>query len=93
MKMYNLLLGVVGVGVGVVATMCMCRYARTAQGEKMRRAMERKLREGNQWAEQMVERTRHKAMEVGVETADMLSHKAHDAAERMQRHMNAVGVE
>ena len=35
MKMYNLLLGVVGVGVGVVAAMCMCRYARTAQGEKI----------------------------------------------------------
>lgn len=93
MKMYNLILGVVGVSVGVVAAMCIYRYARTAQGEKIRRNMERKLQEGNEWAEELVERARHKAMEVGVETADKLSQKAHDVAERMQHHMNAVSVE
>ena len=93
MKMYNLILGVLGVGVGALAAMCLYRYVRSAQGEMMRSTIEQKLQEGNEWAEQMVERTRHKAMEMGVESAEKLSQKAHDAAERMQRHMNAVAVE
>ena len=52
-----------------------------------------KLQESNKWAEHLVEHTRQKAMEVGVGTADRISQKARDAAERMQRHMNAIAVE
>lgn len=80
-------------GVGIIASLCMYRYARSAQGENMRRAMMQKLQESNKWAEHLVEHTRQKAMEVGVGTADRISQKARDAAERMQRHMNAIAVE
>ena len=82
-----------GVGVCAVVLLYLYRYARSEQGKKMYRELAHRVQKGGKWVDKWAEETRHRAMEVGAETADNISQKAHAEAERIRRHMNAVAVE
>ena len=91
--MKNLITGLMGVGIGIVAGVYMYKYAKSAKGKKMRNTLAQQIRQSSEWTEHLIDDTRRKAMEMGANTADNVSAKAHNAAEQLKKRMNAVAIE
>ena len=93
MKTNNLIVGAVGIGVCAMVAVYIYRYIRSAHGARMRAELLHQMHEGSKWAETLLHNARSKASESPTSATDNMSQQARKAADRLQRHMNAVAVE
>lgn len=78
--MKNLLSVLLGMSVGVLAGVCIYRFATSDQGRKMRSDIAQTIRDGSLYLDSLVEKTNDKTAQVGA----MMDEKMRDAAHKIE---------
>ncbi len=78
--MKNLISGLLGMGVGVLAGICIYRYATSDQGRKMRKEIAHVMRDSSQYFDSIAEAARNKAAQVNAK----MDEKVRNVADKIE---------
>jgi vacuolar-type H+-ATPase subunit H len=94
--MKNLIIGLAGIGLGVVAGMLLYRYAYTDSGKNLREDVARMIRDANKYTDDMLMQTRQQVNEMRHKMVENVTQQAHtiaDRADRVKRQLDAVNAD
>lgn len=94
--MKNLMWGLAAMGFGWLSGVLMCRYAYSNGGKSLHNDVSRMWHDTERYANNIAERTREQATQMGAQVAEKVSQRAHAVAEkadRVKEQLNGVGVE